>query len=105
MATFWNRPLWETAGTLDKQRHLAMDYDLFLRFARVATPTVLGVYLADFRVHRQAKSSRKIDAHLAEAYVTVREHAAMLGWRDQLSLVLHRIYAERTRMIYRLIKP
>ena len=41
MATFWNRSLWETAGGLDKSRHLAMDYDLFLRFARVAEPAVL----------------------------------------------------------------
>jgi glycosyltransferase involved in cell wall biosynthesis len=105
MATFWNRPLWEAAGTLDKQRHLAMDYDLFLRFARVATPAVLSAYLADFRVHREAKSSRNVDEHLAEAYATVREHAASLGWRGQLALLLHRIYAERTRLVYRLIKP
>lgn len=105
MATFWNRPLWENAGELDKQRHLAMDYDLFLRFARVAKPAVLQEYLADFRVHRQAKSSLRSFEHLEEAFLTVREHAATLGWRGQLSLLLHKIYAVRTRIIYRLIKP
>ena len=105
MATFWNRPLWETAGTLDKKRHLTMDYDLFLRFAGVATPAVLTAYLADFRVHRGAKSSLRVDEHLAEAYATMRDHAATLGWRGRLALVLHRIFAARTRLIYRLTKP
>lgn len=105
MATFWNRPLWEAAGTLDSKRHLAMDYDLFLRFAKATPPAVLATYLADFRVHRQAKSSRQVAAHLAEAYATVRDHAATLGWRGRLALLLHRLYAVRTRLVYLLIKP
>lgn len=105
MATFWTRPLWELAGGLDKTRHLAMDYDLFLRFAGVAEPVVLKAYLADFRVHDRAKSSLRTAEHLAEAYQTVRAHAADLGWRGRLSLALHRAYALRTKLIYRLIKP
>ena len=36
MAVFWNRAMWERAGGLDNDRHLDMDYDLWLRFARVA---------------------------------------------------------------------
>lgn len=105
MATFWNRPLWDLAGGLDVQRHLDMDYDLFLRFARVAPPTVLRAYLADFRVHAEAKSSTLVSEHLRAAYKTVKEHAAGLGVRGRLCLVLHRIYAARTRIIYRLLKP
>jgi hypothetical protein len=66
---------------------------------------VSAAYLADFRVHRQSKSSRRVDEHLAEAYVTVRDHAASLGWRGRLALALHRLYAARTRLVYRLIKP
>jgi glycosyltransferase involved in cell wall biosynthesis len=105
MATFWNRSLWEMSGKLDKNRHLAMDYDLFLRFSRVVTPVVTTEYLADFRVHRDAKSSRQTSKHLQEALATVREHAAGLGWRGKFSVLLHRIYGVRTQMIYRLIKP
>lgn len=105
MATFWNRPLWETAGQMDGTRHLAMDYDLFLRFASIANPVVSRKYLADFRVHREAKSSLRTLEHLHEAFLTAREHAATLGWRGRLSLVLHRIYAVRTKTVYRLIKP
>lgn len=105
MATFWNRSLWEASGQLDKDRHLAMDYDLFLRFARLSTPVVETTYLADFRVHQDAKSSLQTGKHLQEALATVREHAADLGWRGKFSVLLHRIYGVRTKMIYRLIKP
>ena len=35
MAVFWNRAMWERAGGLDNDRHLDMDYDLWLRFAEV----------------------------------------------------------------------
>jgi glycosyltransferase involved in cell wall biosynthesis len=99
MATFWNRSLWEEAGGLDKDRHLAMDYDLFLRFARVSKPAVLTSYLADFR------SSRRMFEHMREAQSTARQYALDLGLRGKLALVLHKIYGARTRMIYRLIKP
>lgn len=105
MATFWNRSLWEMAGGLDRNRHLAMDYDLFLRFARLTTPAVITSYLADFRVHGDAKSSLRISEHMAEAFATVCEHAVHFGWRGKLSLILHRIYGVRTRIVYRLIKP
>jgi glycosyltransferase involved in cell wall biosynthesis len=105
MATFWNRALWEAAGEIDRTRHLAMDYDLFLRFAKLTPPAVLTGYLADFRVHRHAKSSLRVDEHLAEAYATARQHAASFGWRGRLSILLHRLYATRTRMVYRLLKP
>jgi glycosyltransferase involved in cell wall biosynthesis len=105
MATFWNRPLWEAAGGLDKNRHLDMDYDLFLRFARVESPTVLTEYLADFRVHWGAKGSRRMVEHLCEAKLTAQRHAASLGLRGRLAFMLHRIYGIRTRIIYHLIKP
>jgi glycosyltransferase involved in cell wall biosynthesis len=105
MATFWNRSLWEMTGGVDEKRNLAFDYDLFLRFARHAAPAVVTEYLADFRVHRDAKSSLRTDEHMEEAYATVCQHAADLGWRGKLSLILHRIYGARTRLIYRLIKP
>jgi glycosyltransferase involved in cell wall biosynthesis len=105
MAAFWNRSLWRAAGELNKEKHLAMDYDLFLRFAKIVPPAILTEYLADFRVHRETKSSLKTVQHLQEAFLTAREHALDLGWHGKLSVMLHRIYGVRTKMIYRLIKP
>lgn len=105
MATFWNRSMWITAGELDIKRHLAMDYDLFLRFAKTAEPTVIAEYLADFRVHQQAKSSRRISEHFQEAYTTAREHAVGFGLRGTFALFIHKIYSLRTQLVYRIIKP
>jgi glycosyltransferase involved in cell wall biosynthesis len=105
MSTFWNRAIWDRAGGVEVHRHLDMDYDLFLKFAKIAPPTVFTSYLADFRVHREAKSSTRTFEAMDEAFRTARQHAEGLGWRGSLSMLLHRIYSVRTRMIYRLIKP
>jgi hypothetical protein len=105
MAAFWNRSMWQAAGGIDVQRHLDMDYDLFLRCALIAQPTVLTSYLADFRVHREAKSSVRTFEAMDEAFKTARQFAAGLGWRGKIAIMLHRVYGIRTRLIYRLIKP
>ncbi len=105
MSTFWNRSIWKATGGVDRNRHLDMDYDLFLRFARLAQPKVLTAYLADFRVHGGAKSSLRMLEHMNEALRTAQQHGSELGLRGKLAVLLHRIYGVRTRMIYRLIKP
>ena len=105
MSTFWNRAIWDRVGGVEVHRHLDMDYDLFLKFAKIAPPAILTTYLADFRVHQDAKSSTRTFEAMDEAFATARQHAAGLGWRGTLSILLHRIYALRTKMIYRLIKP
>ena len=105
MATFWNRALWDQVGGVDPERHLDMDYDLFLKFARITLPSVLPDYLADFRIHQSAKSSRQAFEVMDEALRTAREHARGLGWRGDLAIFLHRLYGLRTRAVYRLIKP
>jgi glycosyltransferase involved in cell wall biosynthesis len=105
MSVFWTRRLWETAGRLDPGRDLDMDYDLWLRFARVCEPIVLADVLADFRVHAGAKGSRRAQAQLAAALATAREHAAGMGWRARLAVGLHRVLSWRTRFAYLWHKP
>jgi glycosyltransferase involved in cell wall biosynthesis len=105
MAVFWNRPMWDLAGILDLNRHLDMDYDLWLRFARVAEPMVLSEYLADFRVHGEAKGSRHTGAQIKAALKTAREHAADLGMRGTMAVWLAHVLSWRTRLVYRWLKP
>jgi glycosyltransferase involved in cell wall biosynthesis len=105
MSTFWNRAMWETAGGLDISRHLDMDYDLFLRFAFIASPVVCTEYFADFRVHQHTKSSQRTAEHLAAAARTAQQYSAPLGVRGSLAYILHLIFSARTRLIYRIIKP
>lgn len=105
MATFWNRALWDMAGGLDKERHLDMDYDLFLRFALTCNPEVSKEYLGDFRVYTSTKSSQQTSEHLSAAIKTARHYSEKLGIRGQVAFLLHRIYSARTRLIYKIIKP
>jgi len=105
MAVFWNRAMWEKAGGLDIDRHLEMDYDLWLRFARESTPLVLRDVLADFRVHGEAKGSIQTDSQLDAAFETAREYSAGLGWQGRCALIVHRLFGWRTRILYRWLKP
>lgn len=105
MAVFWTREMWAVAGGLDLDRHLDMDYDLWLRFAQVTNPVVLPAVLADFRVHAAAKGSLQTEAQLAAAYATARRYGAQSGARGELALLLHRLLSLRTRLLYRFLKP
>ncbi len=105
MAVFWNRAMWERAGGLDLDRHLDMDYDLWLRFAQVSAPLVVDDMLADFRVHGEAKGSCQTTEQLDGAWATARKHATDLGVRGKCALLLHQLLSWRTRMLYRWLKP
>lgn len=105
MAVFWNRAMWEAVGGIDTDKHLDMDYDLWLRFAKVSDPVVVPEVLADFRVHAAAKGSRQFDAQLDAALDTARRHAVGLGCKGAAALIVHRMFSWRTRLIYRWLKP
>ncbi|UFS71050.1 glycosyltransferase [Geomonas sp. RF6] len=105
MAVFWNRAMWERAGGLELERHLDMDYDLWLRFATVAPPAVLHEPLADFRVHGAAKGSRQTGEQLTAALETARKHAGGHGPKGECALLVHRILSLRTRLLYYFLKP
>jgi hypothetical protein len=105
MAVFWNRAMWEKIGGLDLDRHLDMDYDLWLRFAKVSEPLVLQDTLADFRVHGKAKGSLQTASQLNAALATAEKHAAGLGWQGRAALLVHRLFSWRTRILYRWLKP
>jgi glycosyltransferase involved in cell wall biosynthesis len=104
MSTFWNRAIWEKVGGVDIDRHMDMDYDLFLHFARIAEPRVSATYLADSRVHPEAKSSTRTFEGIDAVAVTARQHATGLGWKGHLAVLVHRLYGLRTKLIYRVIK-
>jgi hypothetical protein len=81
-----------------------MDYDLFLHFARITRPRIVTAYLADSRVHPDAKSSTRTFEGIDAVVVTARQHAVGLGLRGKLAVLIHRIYGMRTKFIYRIIK-
>lgn len=57
-STFWRRTLWERAGGYAQEDlHLAMDFELWSRFARSAPLTSVDTVLAGFRVHGERKTA------------------------------------------------
>jgi len=104
MAAFWNRAIWEKVGGVDIHRHMDMDYDLFLHFARITRPQISRSYLADSRVHPEAKSSTRTFEGIDAVAVTASQHAVGLGWRGKIAVLMHRFYGLRTKLIYRIIK-
>jgi len=101
MAVFWNTSIWERSGGLDPNRHLDMDYDLWLRYAQISTPMVLTERLADFRVHGAGKSSLRTIEMLDMAFETARRHSERLGRRGQWALFIHRLFRLRNKMAFR----
>lgn len=58
-ATFFRRKIFDEGNFLDTRYHLAMDYEFFLRLALKGYRfSHIPVFLADFRVHGESKSSR-----------------------------------------------
>lgn len=55
-AAFWRTSLWEEVGPLDPTFYFAMDYDLWVRFAKVTELRYVPRLWANFRVYRDAKS-------------------------------------------------
>lgn len=66
-AVFWRKSTIETVGELDPTLHYTMDYDLFLRVARMTSMVQLDQFVANMRKHPAAKTSASPRAHLAEA--------------------------------------
>lgn len=55
-AVFWNRELWEAAGGYVLDHPLVMDYELWLRFSRLAPMTPINAWLGTYREHAAAKT-------------------------------------------------
>ncbi len=55
-AAFWRAELWQQVGPLDPSYYFAMDYDLWVRLARVSEVVYLPRLWANFRLHGDSKT-------------------------------------------------
>ena len=55
-AAFWKGKLWQQVGPLDPQIYFAMDYDLWIRLARITKIRYTSQLWANFRLHEGAKT-------------------------------------------------
>ena len=56
-AAFWRRDLWERSGPLDPSFFFAMDYDLWVSFAKLAPIRFHPELWASFRIHGEGKTT------------------------------------------------
>lgn len=74
-SVFWRRSLYEQAGGLDRQWNLAMDADLWLRFARQSHPVHLPAYLSCMRFYPEQKTrAMKPDGRIEDERLRMREY-------------------------------
>ncbi|TAN41246.1 MAG: glycosyltransferase [Nitrospirae bacterium] len=73
-ATFIRRELFRRAGMFDTNIKYGMDYDLWLRFGRIAAPVQLDEHLAVFRRHEGSLSTANKTAAFEEDYVIRRKY-------------------------------
>jgi len=98
-AVFMRREALEAAGPVDRELPTAMDYDLWLRLAKLGDPGYINEDLSCFRVHTRSISSRNYKRQFMEQY---RIHARYD--RDRRRLLKHRVMILITVMVYSLLE-
>ena len=74
-ATFWRRTMLEDIGYFNKEEHLVMDYDYWLRAGQRRPLAVLDGYLASFRVHPSSKTSSSFLTTFERELELARQHS------------------------------
>jgi len=98
-AVFFRRTAILAAGPLDLTLPTAMDYDLWLRFAKLGEPGFIDDDLACFRVHPDSISSRGYKGQFEEQY-RIHQRYDRNRWR----LLKHRIKNSFIVTIYSLMQ-
>jgi glycosyltransferase involved in cell wall biosynthesis len=93
---FWRKSLFERAGGLDRSLHLAMDSDLWLRFANLTTPRHLPHYLSCMRYYPEQKTRALKPAGRKEDDMLRRREAPLLATAPRL---LTRTLARALRLV------
>lgn len=81
-ATFVRREVFDQVGFFDANLRYAMDYDFWLRLARVSPPVTTNRILAEFRVHEGSLSSSHKRATVEEEYLVRCRY--LRGWLGRL---------------------
>ena len=80
-SSFFKSSLWKQVGPLDPTFYFAMDYDLWVRIARLAPLVYIPVLLANFRLHRQGKTVTADDRCWPEMLrVHYRDGGGIFSW-------------------------
>ena len=79
-ATFIKRSVFERTGGFDESIKYAMDYDLWLKLAKITAPIQLDEHLAVFRRHPGSLTSSNQMASLVDDFAVRMRHATRTPW-------------------------
>jgi len=80
-SAFFRAALWDQVGPLDPSFYFAMDYDLWVRLAKISTLKYYPRLWANFRLHGQGKSVARNDRCYPEMLrVHYREGGSRFSW-------------------------
>ena len=97
-AVFWRREIIDKKGFMDVDEHLVMDYEYLLRIGKEYEPGFIPYYLASFRIHPQAKTSRNILRAWKEGTRVVRKYTS-----SRLILLLRSLFNIGILIFYSLL--
>jgi glycosyltransferase involved in cell wall biosynthesis len=75
-ATFIRKAALDRLGPFDERFRMSMDYDMYLKLARLRDPIVVDDYLASFRMSEGSLSMGNFERQFAEHAQNAREHGA-----------------------------
>ncbi len=78
-SAFWTRRVWETVGELDESYHYALDWEWFLRAAKICDFTPLREYLSLYRLHPTHKTGSG-GARRQQEILRIVERSARPDW-------------------------
>ena len=97
-AVFFKKEDFDSVGAFDLTLHYAMDYDLWLRLAKVSPPMVIKDDLAAFRMQKHSKSSLNYKNLFIEQYQVHQRYD-----HNRWLLLKHRVTIALILMIYRFL--
>jgi glycosyltransferase involved in cell wall biosynthesis len=101
MGVFWRAEAQALVGPFRGDRHLAMDYDYWLRLGAQWPGRFVNEYLGAFRWYPTTKTGGQSSQMLREELAVAQEHA---DGRFAREMLIHRINATRTRFVYALLR-
>ena len=70
-AAFWTRDLWDEVGPLNESLYWVFDWEWFIRAYEIANFRYIPQFLANYRVHPQAKTrSTDVKRRMEHAWIT-----------------------------------
>jgi glycosyltransferase involved in cell wall biosynthesis len=90
-AAFFRRDVFEACGMLDPRLHFALDYDLWIRIAQRRSMLKIDAFLANSRLHRDAKTVHDTGAAMRETMELLKLHYGYVPFNWIYGYAHHRL--------------